>query len=83
MSIPEVDLAFSRVIAPLAAEDVELVDHYKQKMFGDEQPETSDAAIEIMISTGYVLDEGDYRRAVASCVGKLAGIGFGNEVLNG
>jgi hypothetical protein len=75
---------FSLITSSLAAEDPELVDHFRAKMFGEDEPETSDESIEAMVSIQYALvEEGHYKRAVGRCVAALAGVQLGSEVFSG
>jgi hypothetical protein len=55
MADRDFDSEFSLMASPLAARDPELVEHYRAKMFDDEPPETSDEAMEAMISVQYAL----------------------------
>ncbi len=77
------DTEFSQIMIQFAAEDVELVDHFRSKMFGDEPPETPDSAMESMTRVQYVLEKPDYSKAVGLCVAKLAGVKLGSEVFSG
>jgi len=75
---------FSLIASSLAAEDPELIDHFRAKMFDEDQPATSDESIEAMISIQYALvEEAHYKRAVGRCVADLAGVQLGSEVFGG
>ena len=84
MASRDFDKDFSFIVSSLAAEDPELVGHYQAKMFDDEPPETSDEAMEAMISIQYALvDEAHYKRVVGRCVAGLAGVQLGSEAFSG
>jgi hypothetical protein len=84
MADRDFDSEFSLMASPLAARDPELVEHYRAKMFDDEPPETSDEAMEAMISVQYALvEEAHYKRAVGRCVAGLARVQLGSEVFGG
>jgi len=75
---------FSLIASSLAAEDPELVDHFRAKMFGEDAPETSDESMEAMVSIQYALVDGThYKQAVGRCVAGLAGVKLGREAFRG
>jgi len=82
MAERDFDGEFSMILSPLAAQDPELVDHYRAKMHG-KQVETEDWEIETMIRVQYDQTPESYRIAVARCVGEIAGVQFGSEVFRG
>jgi hypothetical protein len=73
---------FSQIAAQFAAEDPELREHLRAKMFDDSPPETSDESMEAMITIQYWLDRPNYKRATGVAVASLTriyGVRLGSE----
>lgn len=76
-----IDERFADIVAGPAAEDPELIEHFRVRMQGtDEEREDrqlADADTKFMIMVTYDLDPEAYGRAVGACVAKLAGMQVG------